>query len=340
MRTLVRGSAFFIFAFVAVALGMDALMQHWAIFNDPGANPAKVRRLVQSEDPLEIPVFGSSKGRSSFIPDSLGPTVYNYSMESSNFDVIEFLLETELAKPRTTPVIVEFNHRFFIHAPGHTIDAATFIPNIHLPGVIDFLERNGRFERRFLVPGLRYFGSVQEYIRKGMDESGSATRRSVKGGMFTERAATPAQLASQVAARERSIALREKLVHAKSDVEKSISAEDRKRLEVLNAFLLFSAPKDRVARFGELVASRPDRQILVAYTPQHWSEVEGIANFSEITALFSALEARHPNLHFFDYSRMPLPDDAFKNSSHLNNKGARAFCKAFRRDAAQYLKLP
>ncbi|MBS1568704.1 MAG: hypothetical protein JST45_04610 [Bacteroidetes bacterium] len=340
MRTLVRGSAFFIIAFTAVALGMDLLMQHWAIFNDPGANPAKVRRLVQSEGPREIPVFGSSKGRSAFIPDSLGPTVYNYSMESSNFDVIEFLLETELAKPRTTPVILEFNHRFFIHAPGHTIDAATFIPNIHLPGVRDFLKRNGRFERRFLVPGLRYFGSVQEYIRKGMDEGGSATRQSVKGGMFTERAATPAQLASQVAARQRSIALRKKLDHARDDVKAAISAEDRKRLQMLNAFLLFSEPRDRVARFEELVASRPERQFLVAYTPQHWSEVEGIANFGEITALFNALQARHPNLHFYDYSQMPLPDDAFKNSSHLNNKGARAFCGAFRHDAAQYLKLP
>ena len=340
MRTLVRGSAFFIIAFTAVALGMDLLMQHWAIFNDPGANPAKVRRLVQSEGPREIPVFGSSKGRSAFIPDSLGPTVYNYSMESSNFDVIEFLLETELAKPRTTPVILEFNHRFFIHAPGHTIDAATFIPNIHLPGVRDFLKRNGRFERRFLVPGLRYFGSVQEYIRKGMDEGGSATRQSVKGGMFTERAATPAQLASQVAARQRSIALRQKLDHARDDVKAAISAEDRKRLQMLNAFLLFSEPRDRVARFEELVASRPERQFLVAYTPQHWSEVEGIANFGEITALFNALQARHPNLHFYDYSQMPLPDDAFKNSSHLNNKGARAFCGAFRHDAAQYLKLP
>ena len=34
---------------------------------------------------------------------------------------------------------------------------------------------------------------------------------------------------------------------------------------------------------------------------------------------------------------MKLPDTAFKNSSHLNNQGARAFCTAFKRDAAPFL---
>ena len=128
MKTLARNSAFFIIAFIGVALGMDQVVQRWFIFNDPASNPSKIRRLVESEDPGEIPVFGSSKGRSAFIPDSLAPTVYNYSMERGNFDIVEFLLETELAKPRKTPVLLEFNHRYFIHAPSYTIDMATFAP--------------------------------------------------------------------------------------------------------------------------------------------------------------------------------------------------------------------
>lgn len=337
MRTLIRNSAFFLIAFWVVALALDAFLQKKVIFNDPASNASKLQRLINSTDPAEIPVFGSSKGRSAFIPDSLNPGVYNYSMERSNFDVVEFLLETELAKPRKSPILLEFNHRYFIHAPHFTIDAATFIPNLGLPGVRKYLEDNDRFEVRFMIPGLRYFGASWQYIRKGFDEDGSSSRQSVKGGMFTERASPPRLLASQVEARERSIAMRERLEHAKDDVKEVISAEDRHRLERLNAYLLFSAPKDRVARFGELVASRPDRQFLVAYTPQHWSEVEGIANFPEIKALFDSLEQQHPNLHFYDYSHMQLPDSAFKNSSHLNNTGARAFCKAFKRDAAEYL---
>ncbi|MBP8822297.1 MAG: hypothetical protein KBH07_01480 [Flavobacteriales bacterium] len=340
MKTLARNSAFFIIAFIGVALGMDQVVQRWFIFNDPASNPSKIRRLVESEDPGEIPVFGSSKGRSAFIPDSLAPTVYNYSMERGNFDIVEFLLETELAKPRKTPVLLEFNHRYFIHAPSYTIDMATFAPNVGLPGVSEFLEKSGRLETRFMIPGLRYFGSIEGYVRKGMDEDGTTSRQSVKGGLFTERAVGREQMANQVAARERSIALRQKLEHAKNDVKEAISAEDRHRLVALNSLLLFNAPEERVARFEELVASRPDRQILMAYTPQHWSELKGIANFHEITALFAELQKRHPNLHFYDYSHMQLPDSAYKNSAHLNNTGARAFCEAFKRDAGQYLQAP
>ncbi|MCC6838729.1 MAG: hypothetical protein IT230_01075 [Flavobacteriales bacterium] len=340
MKTLVRNSAFFIIAFIVVALCTDLVVQRWFIFNDKASNPSKIRRLVQSTDPAEIPVFGSSKGRSAFIPDSLAPTVYNYSMERGNFDIVEFLLETELAKPRTTPVLLEFNHRYFVHAPQYTIDMATFAPNINEPGVKDFLRKSDRLETRFMVPGLRYFGSIEGYVRKGMDDDGTSTRVSVKGGLFTERAAPPVQLANQVAARERSIALREKLEHDKDDVKEAISAEDRYKLQALNTLLLFSAPKERVARFAELVASRPDRQVLVAYTPQHWSELKGIANYGEITALFDSLQQHHPNLHFYDYSHMQLPDSAFKNSAHLNNTGARAFCAAFKRDAGRYLAAP
>ncbi len=337
MRTLLRNSIFFLVTFWVVALLFDQFLLHRIIFADPDGNPAKVRRLITSTDPQEIPVFGSSKARSAFIPDSLGPTVYNYGMERCNFDVVEFLLETELAKARKGPVLIEFNHRFFIHAPGHTIDAASFVPNLDLAGVRGFLAENNRFEYRFLVPGLRYFGSVQEYLRKGATEEGSTSRSSEKGGLFTERAAPPALLQNQVVARMRAIQQQHGLQRDLDDVQLAISAEGRMKLRYLDGFLLFNAPTERVARFEELVASRPDRQILVAYTPQHWSELKGITNFGEITQLFEELEQRHANLHFYDYSHMALPDSAFKNSSHLNNTGARAFCKAFKRDAAAYL---
>ncbi len=340
MRTLVRNSIFFIVAFWVVALAFDQILLRRVIFSDPDANPSKIKRLITSDDPNEVPVFGSSKARSAFIPDSLGPDVYNYGMERCNFDVVEFLLETELAKPRKGPVLIEFNHRFFVHAPGHTIDAATFVPNLALPGVRGFLEENHRFEYRFLVPGLRYFGAVQEYLRKGANEEGSTSRSSEKGGLFTDRAAPPALLKNQVGARLRAIEQQQGLQHARDEVEKAISAEGRMKLRYLDGFLLFNAPPNRVARFEELVASRPDRQILVAYTPQHWSELKGISNFDEITALFEAMEGRHANLHFYDYSHMQLPDSAYKNSSHLNNMGARAFCAAFKRDAAAYLAQP
>ncbi|HKK39205.1 MAG TPA: hypothetical protein VJ949_07295, partial [Cryomorphaceae bacterium] len=106
---------------VLVALAIDQVFQHFVLpLRTDISNSYKIERLLGETSPDEIPVFGSSKGRSSFIPDSLGENVFNYSMEKCNFDVIFFLLETELSKDKSGPIIIEFNTRSFLHRPEHT----------------------------------------------------------------------------------------------------------------------------------------------------------------------------------------------------------------------------
>lgn len=337
MRTLLRSSLFFLIAFAAVALLFDGLFTRYVIFKLDHSNQGKVRRLFESTDPNEIAVFGSSKARSAFIPDSLGSGVYNYAMEKCNFDVIEFLLEMELGKPRTSAVVVEFNHRFFVHLPQHTVNAATFVPNIDLPGVEDYLKRMGRWELRYDLPGVRYYGSYQDYLRYTAREKNSKNKQLVRGAMLMDLVPSKEVFANQLAARYIDIAKHKAIMAKLDDPRKAVTVEERRALRGSELQLLFTGPADRIARFEELVASRPDRPVLLVYTPQHASEMAGIANYAEIQALFAALESRHPNLHVYNYSRMPLPDDHFKNSSHLNNAGARAFCTAFRRDAGVFL---
>jgi hypothetical protein len=307
------------------------------IFRVDHSNQGKVRRLYQSTDPQEVPVFGSSKARSAFIPDSLGRGVYNYAMEKCNFDVIEFLMEVELAKPRTSAVVVEFNHRFFVHLPQHTVNGATFAPNIDLPGVEDFLKRTGRWEVRYDLPGVRYFGSYESYLRYAAREKNSGNKQLSRGAVLMDMVPSKAVFANQLKARAIDIAKREAIVAKLNDPKRAVSMDERRILQALDLQLLFTADTARIRRFEELVTSRPDRPILLVYTPQHATEVAGIANYARIEQLFRDLEARHPNLHVFNYARLPLPDDHFKNSAHVNNAGARAFCAAFRQDAAQFL---
>lgn len=337
MRTLLRNSILFLVAFATVALLFDALFTRYVIFKVEHSNQGKVRRLFESVDPSEIPVFGSSKARSAFIPDSLGSGVYNYAMEKCNFDVIGFLLEVELAKPRKTAIVVEFNHRFFVNLPVHTVNAATFVPNLDLPGVKDYMKRMGRWEVRYDLPGLRYFGSYQDYLRYTAREKNSKNKQLVRGAMLMDLVPSKEVFANQLTARYLDIAKRAAIEAKVNDATKGVSMDERRALKGLDLQLLFTGPADRIARFEGLVASRPDRPVLLVYTPQHASEVEGIANYDEITALFAGLEKRHPNLHIFNYAKMPLPDDDFKNSSHLNNAGARVFCTTFRRDAGVFL---
>ncbi|MBK8582755.1 MAG: hypothetical protein IPL86_13315 [Flavobacteriales bacterium] len=105
-----------------------------------------------------------------------------------------------------------------------------------------------------------------------------------------------------MAARQRSIAMR-----SNSNMIRTMEGGHFRRgplqVEIPERFPALQCTEGARDRFEELVASRPDRPILVAFTPQHWSEIEGIATFDEITALFAELEARHPNLHFYDYSQ-------------------------------------
>ncbi len=340
MRTLLRYSAFFIIAFVAIALCLDQWMAKKIIFRDPNSNQSKMLRLVSSTDPLEIPIFGSSKARSAFIPDTLGPTVFNYGMDKCNYDVIEFELAHELAKPSTAPIIIEFNHRFFIHEPEHTIDAATFVPIIDKPGVRDYLKKNGRDELRWSIPGVRYYGSILTFIRSASRKETGQRKHISKGGLFIDNPASPRVLKSQVDARDNEIAEQHDLLFRKTHVEEAISAQGLARLQGLDALLLFSEPKDRIELFEAQLAQRPDRPILIVYTPQHPSELKGMANYDRVLAKFKEWETRFPNVHVYNYSHVRLPDTDFKNIAHLNTAGARVLSGMLKHDAQQYLSNP
>ena len=217
------------------------------------------------------------------------------------------------------------------------MNGATFVPNLDLPGVKDYLKRVDRWELRYAIPGVRYYGSYESYLRYSAREKNSKNKQLSRGALLMDLVPSKAVFANQVKARAIDVAEHRAIMAKVNDPTRAVSASERQMLHGLDLQLLFTADSARIRRFEELVSSRPERPFLLVYTPQHTSELAGIANYAEIEKLFAALESRHPNLHVFNYARMPLPDDHFKNSSHLNNAGARAFCTAFRRDAGVFL---
>ncbi len=314
--------------FWIIALTLDVFFSQFVIMQSELSNEAKVNRLITNNDPDEVPVFGSSKARSAFIPDSLGQHVYNYGMEKCGFDVVNFLLETELSKPKTSPIIVEYNHRSFISAPNHTINASTYVPNLQHDEVTTFMEQHDRLETRYSIPGLRYFGSYFYYLRYYF-KSQAGTRKTVsKGGVFSEFALSEAQFSTLVDNRLEMIEKRAALTEAKNDVKKAISSGGRMELKSLNQYLSFSFDSTLVEEFKSLVKNHPERTVILVYTPQHWSETEGIDNLPEMQAFYQSLQNELPNLVVLDLSTLELPDSSFKNSSHLNAAGARTFSSA------------
>lgn len=318
-------------AFVLVALSLDWFFATFIIRQSELSNEYKVHRLLTSSAPGEIPVFGSSKARSAFIPDSIGAGCYNYGMEKCGFDVINFLLAEEFKKTRTTPVLIEFNHRSFISAPRHTINAGTFVPNLEHENVQEFLKRNNRMQSRFYIPGVRYFGSYFYYLRYFF-KAGSGSKKVVsRGGNFSTFAMDGDAFGTLVENRLNLAGRRDLLEQKAASVEMAISSTERLELEALQQYLDFSYDPGLLREFERLVKLHPERTVFVVYTPQHWSERQGISNFEEITALFGRWEKELPNLRVIDLSSLHVPDSGFKNTSHLNLKGAEIFSMALKK---------
>jgi hypothetical protein len=323
---------------VLVALTIDQVFQHFVLpLRTDISNSYKIERLLAETDSEEIPVFGSSKGRSSFIPDSLSENVFNYSMEKSNFDVIFFLLETELAKDKDTPIIIEFNTRSFVHRPDHTIDLSTFMPVQDSQEVIDYLSENDRLDNFQLVPGVRYYGSYIRYLRS-LTRKVTSNKITNRGGIFIDHYPGDRLLKRFTDSRYKMIEKRIEL-EGKKATGIPLTYMEVQMLDQLQLNSDFAENKERIQKFESMAKGHPNRDFIMVFTPHHPSELAGVRNLERVDVLFDHWNNDIPNIHAFNYSRFELPDSCFKNSSHINLEGARRFC-AVLNDDIDYLLNP
>ncbi|MCB0736056.1 MAG: hypothetical protein KDC92_00990 [Bacteroidetes bacterium] len=313
-----------------MSLSLDVAFDQLFIGKNGISNEGKIGRLLEEENFQEIPIFGSSKARSAFIPDSLNPNCYNYGMEKCGFDVVNFLLEIELQKPKQSPIIIEYNHRSFISQPEHTVNASSFIPNLHHNQVVEFLKETNRMSTRFYIPGLRYFGSYTYYLRYYIKADAGVNKRINKGGNFSNFILEADVFENMVSHRLKLVARRDELLQNIESVSQVISTQERHELDFLNSYLNFTYDSSLVSNFSQLVSSTP-RQIILVHTPNHYSEEAGIANKDEMKAFYNALADKHNNIMVIDLSGMLLLDSDYKNSTHLNITGAQAFSEALKR---------
>lgn len=342
-RHLTKESVFHFFLpfalLVVLAISFDQVFHQFILTKQSKlSNTAKVSRLLLKTPENEVPIFGSSKARSAFIPDSLGSTVFNYGMEKCNFDVIFFLLKIELAKEKKTPIIIEFNPRSFLHAPQYTIDMSTYMPLLHDERVLDFLRENDRIDKYQLLPGVRYYGSYLIYLRNLIRKRNSK-RLFNKGGLFMYKYPGDIYFKMLTESRLASVVRRDELYSKAEDPNYRLKKKERVELDYLNYSLNFADDTREILKFEKIVQANADREFLVVFSPQHWSELEGIENEKSMRDLFDRWNSEISNLHAFDYSNFQLPDSCFKNSSHLNIYGARKFSSALQEEIEIYLPV-
>jgi hypothetical protein len=319
-----------------IALGIDQFFDRYAIPNQRHfSNVRKIDRLISDTNPAEIPIFGSSVARRGYFCDSIGPNIYNYGMAGSLFNAIFPLLQIELDKDKSSPIIMDFDHHTFLYSELIQLDLSNYVPHIDNPYIRTMLEEHGKYDWSYEVPGTRYFGLYMDYMRDFLKPKFEKEEYINCGGVFYP----PREKVF-----ERFLVKREEMLKEKLELrEKRIkdptlfNLSDSKRLNFLEALFNFNPNSRNVERFEHLMEAHRNRQFVMVYSPQNWSKIEGIENYEEVADFLRDMESRNPNLKVLDYSQVAFPDTYYRDSGHMNILGAKVFSSLLGKDIKPYL---
>lgn len=287
--------------FIGAALFFDFIFTAYFTKTANAGSPNKIYRLAEEQHLNEIPIFGSSRAEKAYYCDDINTDCYNYGFPNQNFDVTAMLLEFELAKPKTTPVIIDMHHDFFEHDAQTNINLATYLPFIPAnKNIKNFLIDNNRLAPYHCVRGSRYFGNYSNYLEPIVQNKFHIGNTNyVKGGAFD----------------------------TKIDNGRSISKRIENRKAKSLQFVML-AEKDK--RLRQMIAAHGERKFIIVISPYHYSAFATITNVKEMITYFHNLEKDYPNVLFFDASTLLADDKYFKDTVHLNEAGAHAFSEQLR----------
>ena len=283
----------------AIAAVGDVLVTS-GILSGEISGAAKIGRIIRSDEPTEIPIFGSSRAQCSFLPDLLAPTAFNYGIDGIGYRVVEFFLDKELRKTRRTPIIVNFDYEWWHDRTG---DLSYWIASSGDPDVKRILGDDFRLLHR--VPLVRYYGRFDEYVGYALNERMTITKTTNRGGVFLVAPLTRAKF--------------EEMIHVR-----------------LKTPLTYTVDRDMDERFRRRLMSRPDRQFVVVVAPYHWSYAKSIRNPEAVSQYLESLRSI-PNVTVVNRGLVDYGDDHFMNTGHLNWLGAKRFSAELRSELASLL---
>ncbi len=281
---------------VGIALGcllLDRPLTRLALANE-NFGAFKVQRMFTEDHTGEVAIIGSSRAAGSYIPSLLGDSVFNYGIEETGWRETTLMLTKELSKPKNTPVIVNFEYSFF---DGHRPNTAHFIPAAGQPEVRDLLGKRMRWYYR--LPTLRYFGSVDEYVRVFIPwviRKGQVS----DNGFFIDHGPDRATRDKMLAIGKTKLPMR----------WRPHPAEEKAFLELLGS---------------------TQRTVVLAISPYYPEFYKGFGHMDQAEAWLAAARSL-PNVVVVDLGRMPLPEADYLNITHVMLPGAEAFSKELRKE--------
>lgn len=289
-----------LFVFViTICITADLIFTRYFTKTNPVAESNKIYRLAEQNYPDEIPIFGTSRAEKGYYCDAIDTRCYNYGFPNQSFDITALLLQFELAKNKTTPILIDVHHDFFQHDAKININLNTYLPFVNSnAAVTNFLQENHRLKPYHYLPGTRYFGAYTTYLEPIVkNKFGIGKAVYVKGSVL--------------------------------DTKNGDGSAIQKRIQTrLEKQLQFELIPEKDSILQSLIQLHPNRKFVFVVSPYHWSAKSTVANFDELLSYFKSLETKFPNVRFVYFNTDNYDDSYFKDTVHLNETGAKVFSEA------------
>ncbi|MCD6011921.1 MAG: hypothetical protein K0Q79_1783 [Flavipsychrobacter sp.] len=252
----------------------------------------KINRIINETNPDEIPIFGSSRSIMGLIPDSLGANYFNYGINGAYYNVTLFFLEEECKKKKNNPWIILNLDPFGLR--NGIGDIASYIHNVQNSSIKTLLDT--AYKPYFNIPLLNYFGYYENFFRLYLRDK-SDLKISNKGATF------------------------EKNSIPKRDFDRMVA-------ERHDAQPLYGMDPALKQRLLNIIEQHPERYFVFVIVPYHSScrMADYMPRLDTLCRTINSLK----NAHVFNLGTMPLNDDKFFNTSHINYNGAIIFTQAFK----------
>ena len=261
------------------------------IFANSICGAYKINRIVNETHTDEIPIFGSSRALNSFIPDSLGNNYFNYGLNNTKYDVTLFFLDEECKKKKHNPfIILNFDYSGLLRGYGDICNYIPFSSNDNIKGIL-----GKDYQTIFEIPFLKYFGEYSTYTKYYFSDKLQLTKNTNKGA----------------------------IIETVSLSEDKFNEAVEKRIHSLNNFYIDTSIQNKLFN---VIQKNPDKYFVFVVTPYHNSYFINFTNFNDVNEFLKQLNS-YKNVKVLDFSKLPLSNDMFFNTTHINIKGAKVFNK-------------
>jgi hypothetical protein len=272
-------------ALVAFVMVSNPLFERYVIMNTTVNGAYKVNRILNEEDPNEIPIFGNSRAEAHLVSSLIHPHCFNYGLSGTHDDVLLFFLRQEVKKKRRTPILINFDLEGLDYAIGNPFN---YLLNADDPDVRALLGKN--YHWTYSVPMIKYYSNFDLFLGLWLNSRTNFSGRNDRGAVLRYEYVDPVNL-------QRSFERRSKTIN-----------------NFWNEPALESA-------FYSLVVSHPERRFIVVVSPYHKGIFNKFPNVDESMAFLARAE-RLPNVDVMDFSHADYPDSIYNNSNHLSAEGA------------------